>query len=66
MESPTKEQVLIARQQTSGDAEDTFMTQEQAAAVIGVSVRQWQRYESGASIMPAGLFELFKIKTGPK
>lgn len=35
----------------------------QAARVVGVSDRTWQRYEQGTRKMPAPVIELFKIKT---
>lgn len=37
---------------------------EDAAAQIYVNKRTWQRYESGETSMPIGLFELFLGKAG--
>jgi DNA-binding XRE family transcriptional regulator len=36
------------------------------ADLLGVSSRTIQRYESGASKLPFGIAELFKIKMGKK
>lgn len=38
-------------------------TQKQAAEVVRVTPRQWQRYESGDSRIPYAVWELYKIKT---
>ena len=38
------------------------LTQPQAAALVYVKVRQWQRYESGDASMPMAHLELFQIK----
>lgn len=40
------------------------LTQEQAAEIVFVSRRTWQDWERGIADMHAGLWELFKIKTG--
>lgn len=41
------------------------MTQEQAAGLLGVSVRTWQEWEQGRDgrRYPPQMLELFKIKT---
>lgn len=42
------------------------LTQSQAAALIGASVRTWQDWEQGRRNMPPAKFALFKIMTGEK
>ena len=36
----------------------------QAAALVHVDKRTWQRYEAGTSHIPGAIAELFAIKTG--
>ena len=42
------------------------LTQKQAAIVCHVDLRTWCRWEAGDSAMPAGLWELFTLKTADK
>jgi len=56
MDSPTPQAVRDARRAAG-------LTQEQAGATIGRARRAWQDWELGNRRMPAGLFELFQIKT---
>jgi len=44
--------------------EQLGMTQAQAAEVMRVNLRTWQKWELGERTMSAALFELFLIKTG--
>lgn len=37
------------------------MTREQAQALVGVSRRQWTRYETGESRIPKSVYELLRI-----
>lgn len=39
------------------------LTQDDCADMVGVSLRQWQRYEAEGG-MPYGYWELFQIKRG--
>lgn len=39
------------------------LTQTEAAQVVRASLRGWQQWEAGDRAMPAGLFELFMLKT---
>ncbi len=39
------------------------LTQAQSAALVYVTLRGWQFWESGARAMPAATFELFLLKT---
>ncbi|WP_323012353.1 XRE family transcriptional regulator [Castellaniella sp.] len=39
------------------------LTQTEAAQIVRVSLRAWQRWEAGDRSMPSGLFELFMLKT---
>lgn len=39
-------------------------TQSEAAALVRVTLRAWQWWESGDRKMPIGLWELFLIKAG--
>jgi len=43
--------------------DEAGMTQAQAAAVVHVAAISWKKWESGKVQMPAGLFELFCLKT---
>ena len=40
--------------------------QEEAGAVVKSARRTWQDWERGRRKMPAGLFDLFKLKRGLK
>ncbi len=40
------------------------LTQTEAALTVRASLRGWQQWEAGDRAMPAGLFELFMLKTG--
>ena len=40
------------------------LTQTEAARTVRASLRGWQQWEAGHRAMPAGLFELFMLKTG--
>ncbi len=42
------------------------LTQQQAGAVIGASLRAWQAWEYGQNPMPGSKWELFCIKTAIK
>ena len=42
------------------------LTQEEAGAVVKSARRTWQDWERGRRKMPAGLFDLFKLKMGLK
>jgi DNA-binding transcriptional regulator YiaG len=55
--NPTPAEILAAR--TTAE-----LTQTEAAAKIGGTLRAWQDYEGGQRRMHPGLFELFLIKTG--
>lgn len=41
-------------------------TQKQAAEVVRVTPRQWQRYESGETRIPWAVWELYLIKTNQR
>lgn len=53
----TPETVLNSRQRAG-------LTQKQAAAIVYVDERTWQRWESGERKMHKNIYELFLIKTG--
>jgi len=55
--TPTPEDVAAAR-------DEAGMTQQQAAAVVHATREAWKSWEAGRRAMPAGLFELFCMKTG--
>lgn len=55
--SPASEAVVSARA-VAGHG------QKKAAHLVSVSLRTWQAWEYGQNEMPAGLFELYLIKTG--
>ena len=38
------------------------LTQSQAAALVYVTLRQWQYYESGGATIGRALWELFQLK----
>ena len=57
MESPSKEQIVEARQKSG-------LSQEAAADLIYSKRRTWQDWEAGIANMHPGLFELFLLKTG--
>jgi DNA-binding transcriptional regulator YiaG len=42
------------------------LTQSQAAALVGVSLRSWQYWEEGGRQMQSSKWELFQIKTEVK
>lgn len=39
-------------------------TQTKAAKMVGATMRTWRRWESGDYPMPAGKWELFRLKAG--
>lgn len=39
------------------------LTQAQAGAVVGASVRTWRAWEAGFRVMPGSKWELWEIKT---
>lgn len=56
---PTPQQIETARRNAS-------LTQKQAADLVGVKLITWQRWEGKTArktAIPAGLWELFLIKT---
>jgi DNA-binding transcriptional regulator YiaG len=57
LKSPSTEQIKITRK-TLG------FTQKESAEMVHSSQRAWQLWEAGDRTMPAGLWELFVIKTG--
>ena len=56
---PTKEAILSARVAAG-------LTQEESGAEVKSARRTWQDWERGRRKMPAGLFDLFKLKRGLK
>ena len=42
------------------------LTQAQAGAIVGATVRAWRAWEAGFRVMPGSKWELFQIKTGTK
>lgn len=57
--SPTPEEIAAARK-----AVEPKLNQADAAGKVYVAFRTWQEWEQGRRPMPAGLFELFQLKTG--
>jgi putative transcriptional regulator len=55
--TPDPEQIRAMR-------EDAELTQSEAAAEVYVTLRTWQKWEGAERAMPAGLWELFLLKTG--
>ena len=53
---PSPSEILAARKAAG-------LTQTQAAATVGVTLRAWQYWEAGQREMPASAWELFNIKT---
>jgi putative transcriptional regulator len=57
LKSPPAEKIKITRK--------TFgLTQKESAEMVHSSIRAWQLWEAGDRTMPAGIWELFVIKTG--
>lgn len=57
---PTAEQIRAARRAAN-------LTQLRAALLVGAkSLRTWQAWEYGQNPMPAGMWELFKIKVSKR
>lgn len=54
--NPTPDTIRQARR-------DAGLTQTEAAKIVSASMRAWQQWESGERAMPAGLFELYMLKT---
>lgn len=44
--------------------ESLGLTQTQAAALIDLKLRMWQRYESGASVMSPLMWQVWRIRAG--
>jgi len=57
LQPPQPDQVKATRK--------TFgFTQKESAEMVHASLRAWQMWEAGDRTMPAGIWELFVIKTG--
>ena len=56
IQSPTTQEIKDAR-------EAAGLTQTEAAAVVNVELRGWQRWEGGERVMNPAILEFFKIKT---
>lgn len=56
---PTPDEIAAARK-----AVVPKLNQADAAGKVYVAFRTWQEWEQGRRPMPAGLFELFQLKTG--
>lgn len=59
MKSPNPKQIKAARKRLG-------LTQTQAGAIVGVTLRAWQYWETGNRKMDRAKWELFLIKTGLK
>ena len=55
--NPTPAEISAARMRCG-------LTQQEAAALLHISLRAWQRYEYGERRMSPALWELFRIKAG--
>jgi len=55
--NPTPAEISAARMRCG-------LTQSQAAALLLISLRAWQRYEAGERRMHPAMWELFCIETG--
>lgn len=55
--NPTPAEISAAR-------EFVGLTQQEAAELLHISLRAWQRYEAGERRMHPALWELFRLKTG--
>lgn len=56
MKSPTPKQIIAARTKAG-------LSQTAAAAMVHITLRSWQRYETEGRDMHPALWELFQIKT---
>lgn len=57
LKSPQPDQVKVTRKALG-------FTQKESADMVHCSLRAWQLWEAGDRNMPAGIWELFVIKTG--
>lgn len=57
LKSPQPDQVKVTRKALG-------FTQKESAEMVHCSLRAWQLWEAGDRNMPAGIWELFVIKTG--
>lgn len=57
MKSPDPAAVIEARKSAG-------LTQSEAAALVGATLRTWQYWEAGGRTMPGAKWELFLLKTG--
>jgi len=57
LKSPQPAQVKVTRKALG-------FTQKESAEMVHSSLRAWQLWEAGDRAMPAGIWELFVIKTG--
>lgn len=56
---PTPDQIRASR-------EAAGITQREAAGLVCVESRTWQRWESGDRGMPPGIWKLFRIEAGER
>ena len=59
MTAPTPQQIARKRN-------DAGLTQTQAAAMLHKTLRTWQKWESGDTVMDLAYWELFNIKLGER
>uniref|UniRef100_UPI003D301C4D helix-turn-helix domain-containing protein n=1 Tax=Xanthomonas albilineans TaxID=29447 RepID=UPI003D301C4D len=59
----TKKPTVPSPRQIRAARDAAGLTQTQATELICSDLRSWQRWESGQSRMPPGLWELFRLKT---
>lgn len=57
LKSPQPDQVKVTRKALG-------FTQKESAEMVRSSLRAWQLWEAGDRTMPAGIWELFMVKTG--
>jgi len=55
---------MLPHEQVKADREAAQLTQTEAAKIVEVTLRTWQRWESGKNTMSLQMRQIFQARTG--